>query len=102
MRTLRLILVALIAAPVVAFAVGNRQTVTFELWPFQVDLPIFAVVLGALVAGLAIGALVAWMASLGPRRKVRAEAKKLRAELAALKAGTQGASAPATPEKYLP
>lgn len=100
MRILRLILIVLIAAPVVAFAVGNRQVQTFQLWPYEVDLPIFLVVFGAFLAGLALGALVIWMASLGPRRRARGEAKKLRAELAALK--NPPPSAPKTPETYLP
>ncbi|MHB1217677.1 MAG: lipopolysaccharide assembly protein LapA domain-containing protein [Alphaproteobacteria bacterium] len=103
MRILRLILVVLIAAPVVAFAVGNRGVATFQLWPYEIDLPIFLVVFGALLAGMVLGALVTWMASIGPRRRARAEAKKLRAELAALKAASDaGAAASKTPETYLP
>ncbi len=101
MRILRLILVVLIAAPVIAFAVGNRQVATFQLWPYEIDLPIFAVVFGALLAGLVLGALVTWMASIGPRRRARAEAKKMRAELAALKAAPKP-GALSTPETYLP
>ena len=94
MRILRLILVVLIAAPVIAFAVGNRQVEKFQLWPYEIDLPI-------LLAGLVLGALVTWMASIGPRRRIRAETKKLRAELAALKAAPKS-SAANTPETYLP
>lgn len=101
MRILRLILVVLIAAPVIAFAVGNRQVATFQLWPYEIDLPIFMVVFGALLAGLVLGALVTWMASIGPRRRARAEAKKLRAELAALKDAPKPGAAN-TPETYLP
>lgn len=101
MRILRLILVVLIAAPVIAFAVGNRQVATFQLWPYEIDLPIFTVVFGALIAGLVLGALVTWMASIGPRRRARAEAKKMRAELAALKAAPKP-GALSTPETYLP
>jgi lipopolysaccharide assembly protein A len=101
LRILRLILVVLIAAPVIAFAVGNRQVATFQLWPYEIDLPIFLVVFGALLAGLVLGALVTWMASIGPRRRARAEAKKLRAELAALKAAPKPGAAN-TPETYLP
>jgi uncharacterized integral membrane protein len=103
LRILRLILAVLVAAPVIAFAVGNRQVATFQLWPYEIDLPIFLVVFGALIAGLIVGALVAWTASLGPRRRARAEAKKLRAELAALKAAPpSGTAVPPSPEKYLP
>lgn len=101
MRILRLILVVLIAAPVVAFAVGNREVATFQLWPYEIDLPIFTVVFGALIAGLILGALGTWMASIGPRRRARAEAKKLRAELAVLKAAPKPGAA-TTPETYLP
>ena len=101
MRILRLILVVLIAAPVIAFAVGNRQVEKFQLWPYEIDLPIFMVVFGALLAGLVLGALVTWMASIGPRRRIRAETKKLRAELAALKAAPKPDAAN-TPETYLP
>ncbi len=102
MRILRLILVVLIAAPVIAFAVGNRQVATFQLWPYEIDLPIFTVVFGALLAGIVLGALVTWMASIGPRRRARAEAKKLRAELIALKAAPKSGAAANTPETYLP
>jgi len=101
LRILRLILVVLIAAPVIAFAVGNRQVATFQLWPYEINLPIFMVVFGALLAGLVLGALVTWMASIGPRRRARAEAKKLRAEMAALKAAPKSDAAN-TPETYLP
>jgi len=102
-RILRLILLVLIAAPVVAFAVGNRGVATFQLWPYEIDLPIFMVVFGALIAGLILGAIMAWMAAIGPRRRARAEAKKLRTELAALRAASDaGAAASKTPETYLP
>lgn len=101
MRILRLILVVLIAAPVIAFAVGNRQVANFQLWPYEIDLPIFTVVFGALLAGLILGALVTWMASIGPRRRARAEAKKLRTELATLKSAPKPGAAN-TPETYLP
>ena len=49
------------ALVVVDFAVANRQPLTLELWPlpWSLEAPAFLAVLGALGAGLVIGAAAA-------------------------------------------
>jgi len=55
---------------VVVFALANRGDVTINLWPlpWTVDLPVFLVVLGCLLAGFLAGGAVMWL-SAGPRRR---------------------------------
>ena len=90
---------ALILAPLtvaaVAFAVANRQTIVVSFDPFDrahpafaVTLPLFALLLAVLVAGVVIGGVAAWVRQSKWRRAARlaqAQARELNAELDNLK-----------------
>ena len=73
MRILGWLLALPIALLIVVFAVANRHDVRLELWPLPwvLDLPVYLAVLGALVKGIVIGLLVAWLAGTGARRRAR-------------------------------
>lgn len=73
-----------IAVPVVIFAIANRHWVTFSLDPwsqsdpsFSLNLPLFALMLGALFIGILIGGIAAWL----NQRKWRRAARDARTEL---------------------
>lgn len=59
---------------VVVFAVANRSFVPLDLWPFaiEIQIPVFLLVLGSLLFGFLIGALVMWLSMGKLRRKSRA------------------------------
>ena len=61
---------------VVVFAVANRSFIPLDLWPFalEVRLPVFLLVLGSLLFGFLIGAMVMWL-SMGKQRQQRRAAK---------------------------
>ena len=79
------IVVTPLAAAVIVFSVNNRSEVVLDLWPlgpldFAAPVPLFAVVLAALLAGFLAGGFVAWV-SAGKARK-RARSEKRRADAA--------------------
>jgi uncharacterized integral membrane protein len=87
----RRILGGLIGIPlailIVLFAVANRQSVVVGFDPFapeapafSVSLPLFAVILIALMAGVLVGGVASWAG----QRKWRKEAKRRRVETARL------------------
>jgi uncharacterized integral membrane protein len=88
-----LILVPL-AIVLATFAVANRQTVVISLDPFNdthpvymLTLPLFALSLALLVAGVVLGGVAAWLRQGKWRRAARlaeGEARALRAEIARL------------------
>ena len=100
----------IIAVPVLvlagALAAANPEPVALRLWPFPYELqtPLYAAVLGAFLAGFLIAALWFWLAGLPVRlerrrlarheRELETETRRLREELAAAgpRAGTAGAS----------
>ena len=71
-----------VAILVVVFAMANRATVNVNLWPldYALEAPVFALVLISVIAGLALGGMVSWMAAAGRRREARATARDLVAE----------------------
>ena len=79
MRLLYLLTTGLVALVAAAFAVANRQTVTVSFWPLfePIELPLFIVTLAALVAGLFLGLLIAWIWSLRARRQARERARRI-------------------------
>lgn len=98
---LRKIIATLILVPlaivIIAFAVANRQSVTVSLDPFSssapaaaLTLPLFAVVLVTLIAGVIVGGLAVRLGHGRWRRLARRferEANELRAKLDALQGG---------------
>jgi uncharacterized integral membrane protein len=95
---LRKIVAALVLVPlavvIVAFAVANRQSVTLSLDPFgasapaaSLTLPLFGLVIVALIFGVIAGGVAAWLGQGKWRRRARRlerEANELRVKLAAL------------------
>ena len=96
---LRKVVAAVILIPlaivIIAFAVANRQIVTVSLDPFSSEhpassltLPLFALILVLLIAGVLIGGVAAWLRQAKWRRVARRlerEMQELRGEVASLK-----------------
>ena len=72
---------------VVVFAVANRSFVPLDLWPFaiEVQIPIFLLVLGSMLSGFLIGAMVMWL-SLGKQRR---QSRAAKGQIAKLERQTQ-------------
>ncbi len=101
---LRKIVAVLILVPIaviiVAFAVANREVVTVSLDPFSaaapaasLTLPLFALVIVLLIAGVIVGGTAAWLGQSRWRRTARRlerEAAELRRKIEILE-GTAGA-----------
>ena len=94
-----------IAILVVLLAVANRGPVTLSLDPFSREapeiaftVPLFAVIFGAVMLGVLIGGLAAWLAQGKHRRaerRYKREARRLRAQTANARPGS-GSTALAT------
>ena len=94
-----------IAILVVLLAVANRGPVTLSLDPFSreapevaVTLPLFAVIFGAVMLGVFIGGMAAWLAQGKHRRaerRYKREARRLRSQTAPARPGS-GSTALAT------
>ena len=113
---IRKLVLALILIPLavilVAFAVANRQTIVVSLDPFDeahpalvVALPLFALALLLVIAGVIIGGLAAWLKQSKWRRAARIaerEARELRAEVDHLRsrAGLTELAGPSQPTSY--
>ncbi len=81
------IIVVPLAAVIIAFAVANRQTVTISFDPFSsaspayaATLPLFAVIIMALIIGVLVGGVAAWIR----QSKWRRTARKLDTDVRAL------------------
>lgn len=84
---------------VVLFAVSNRAPVTAELFPlpFVMEIPLYLLVLVALLAGLLAGAVLTWVSGHRIRVAARRESKRARQlekELTELRINTLRADAP--------
>jgi len=95
---IRKVVAALVLVPLavvaVLVAVANRHAVTVALDPsgtapaLAVTAPLFAILFGALIAGVVVGGTAAWLRQRRHRRAARraeAEVRALRAETEALK-----------------
>ncbi|MBM3597960.1 MAG: LapA family protein [Alphaproteobacteria bacterium] len=78
MRLLFTMVMLPVTLAVVDFAVSNREPVALQMWPlpYAVELPVYMVALGMLLAGFVLGAFVAWATGLGARRRARADARE--------------------------
>jgi len=108
---LRTLLTAVVLVPLAAlillFAVANRQWIKVSLDPFSaqdptlaVSLPLFFVVLFAVMAGVVIGGTATWLSQAKWRRSARRHQAALRralSETVPSKQRTERDSAPATP-----
>ena len=79
MRYVRMLLVALLAIILVGVALANRQLVTVSLFPgrldrymggdWQVQMPLFLVIILALLAGMILGLIWEWMREAAVRQE---------------------------------
>jgi len=85
MRFVKLIIMVPIAIILIVLSVANRHLVTVALNPFRPDdtvialtLPLFVLVLGALMIGMIIGSAITWWSQGKHRRRAREEAHEAR------------------------
>src|SRR5260370_19286784 len=88
MRCVDWVLVGVVAAGLVLFAVSTGETVALELWPLAVayDVALYIIVLVPLLGGFTLGGAAAWLAGRGRRRELRRRRRRIEAlerELAA-------------------
>lgn len=99
MRYIRYLCIAVFAIALISVALANRATVSLRMLPDevsrwfalnpQVDLPLFVVILGSIVAGLLIGFVWEWIREYGQRAEAARQAREMRRlerEVARLKA----------------
>ncbi|MFC0409987.1 LapA family protein [Roseomonas elaeocarpi] len=103
----RWLLVAPLLLVLVLFALSNTAPVPVGFWPFDFvwQTPLSVAVLSVSAFAFLLGAVIAWAASLGPRRRARqlagttrrleAEVAQLRAQLARPVPATDTAALPA-------
>lgn len=108
MRYLGWIIAAVAALIIIAFSVANRGgvSVSFAPLPFALDIPLFAVALGALALGLVAG-VIAKMLVISPHRRIARERlhriRALEREVETLRrARTQAASTTPAPARPAP
>lgn len=84
MRTIKLILLALIMIAIVVLAVANREPVTLQLLPQglssiaqrSIELPLFAVGLLSILTGMALGYILEWLREHKHRRLAAEKARE--------------------------
>lgn len=79
MKTLVRILVLAAVVVAAAFAVFNREVVTVDFWPFpyQLQLPLYLLLVAALALGFLIGSAVTWSLQGKWRRRARERARRI-------------------------
>jgi uncharacterized membrane protein YciS (DUF1049 family) len=108
---LKAIVLVPVALVIVFFSIANRQVIRVSLDPLTreapllaYDIPLFAIVLGALAIGILIGGMASWLAQ-GKNRKVarqtKREAERLRGETETLRAALPNAALPAVTARQL-
>lgn len=84
MRTIKLILLAIILVAIVLLALANREVVTVDLLPpplstiapYSVDLPLFLVSLVSIGVGLVLGYILEWLREHRHRRRAAEKARE--------------------------
>lgn len=100
MRYVRYVCIAIFAAAMIAMALANREIVSLKVLPAEVSghfavnptvhLPLFLVILGAVLIGLLMGLVWEWVREFGTRAdaaKQAREMRRLQRKLDKLKAG---------------
>ena len=80
MKLINTIIAAVVALLIVLFAVSNRAPAVVEIWPFpyELALPLYAVILLTVLVGFIAGLVASWLAGAAKRREI----KRLRRALA--------------------
>lgn len=84
MRTIKLILLAVILAAIVVLALANRTPVTLNLLPGgmatiaqrSIDVPLYAVGLLSVLVGMILGYILEWLREHKHRRRASAKARE--------------------------
>lgn len=84
MKTFKGLVFLIIASAFVVFAIANRHATVLSLdpLPFEIELPLYLLVLGCIFLGMLIGGLAAWAAASSRRQALR-EARRHERELEA-------------------
>lgn len=90
-----------LGAAIIVFALSNRQSVSLAFWPFEdgIDLPVYAVVLTPLLAGLVVGLFTGAgrrLAALARARSLSHRVSVLERQLEAERVSAKAASAPSS------
>ncbi len=80
MKRFSWILTVPLIAVAVVFAITNREPVTLDFWTFELQLPLYWVLLACVGFGLVVGGLATWL-SAGPTRRRARKARRRVAEL---------------------
>ncbi len=82
MKRFSWILTLPLIAVAVIFSIANRESVTLDLWPFELSLqlPLFVILLTCIAFGLVVGGMATWL-SAGPARRRTRQARRRVAEL---------------------
>lgn len=99
-----------LAVVIVVFAIYNRASVPVDPWPLgaTITLPLYLVVLGALIIGFVAGGLVHWLSSGAQRQRVRqarsriVELEKELSKVQAAGAASEPGGQPERPQMRLP
>lgn len=99
MRYIRYLCIAVFALALISIALANRAVVPLKLLPTevsgwfalnpQIEMPLFLVILGSILAGLLVGFVWEWIREYGQRAEAARQAREMRRlerEVARLKA----------------
>ena len=99
MRYVRYLCIAIFALALISIALANRAIVPLKVLPEeisrwfavnpQIEMPLFLVILGSIVAGLLVGFVWEWIREYGQRAEAARQAREMRRmerEIARLKA----------------
>ncbi len=88
MRYIRYFCIAIFAVALIAVALANREIVELKVLPGevahwfavnpQIELPLFLVILGSIVAGLLVGFVWEWIREYGERAEAARQAREMR------------------------
>ena len=88
MRYVRYFCIAIFAVALISVALANRAVVPLKILPTevshwfavnpQIELPLFLVILGSIVAGLLVGFIWEWIREYGQRAEAARQAREMR------------------------
>jgi len=88
MRYVRYLCIAIFAVALISVALANRATVALQVLPTElsgmfavnpsIELPLFAIILGSILAGLLIGFVWEWIREFGDRAEAAKQAREMR------------------------